>query len=104
MIPFGMRSDFDIGTPTGVYIVDSVKLANEQAPEGCSFYLDEPDIAERVIGGRYCIDLYGWVVPNERKPEFERIWKRFDDDGLNDFKYVIVSFDEVNGKPVARFR
>lgn len=101
--PFGIRSTFHIGTPDGDYIVDSVKLANEQAPEGFSFYLDEPDIAERIIGGRYCIDLYGWLVPASKKSEFESIWTKFDDDSLDEFKYVTVSFDEVDGKPVARF-
>lgn len=83
--------------------MDSVKLANEQAPEGYSFYFDEPDIPAKIIAGRYCIDMFGWLVPNDRRPEFEPIWKRREDNKLDDFKPVIVSFDEVNGKPVARF-
>lgn len=103
MTPFGIRSERDIGPFDGEYVVDSVKLANEQAPEGYSFYFDEPDIPAKIIAGRYCIDMFGWLVPNDRRPEFEPIWKRREDNKLDDFKPVIVSFDEVNGKPVAKF-
>lgn len=38
MTPFGIRSGNDIGPLDGEYIVDSVRLANEQAPEGFRFY------------------------------------------------------------------
>lgn len=103
MTPFGIRSERDIGPIDGEYVVDSVKLANEQAPEGYSFYFDEPDMPDRIIGGRYCIGMFGWLVPRPEASEFERIWKRRDDDNLESYDYCHVSFDETNGKPVARF-
>ncbi|MGN0076316.1 MAG: hypothetical protein ACI38Z_05005 [Parafannyhessea sp.] len=102
MTPFGIRSEREIGPFDGEFIIDSVKLANEQAPNGYSFYFEEPDMPEQIIDGKHCVDMFGWLVPNDRKSEFEPIWKRRGDN-LDDFKSVIVSFDEVNGKPVARF-
>ena len=103
MTPFGIRSGNDIGPLDGEYIVDSMRLANEQAPEGVRFYFDEADMADCVIDGQHCVDMFGWLVPESRASEFEPLWKARLDDELDAGRYTIVSFDEVNGKPVATF-
>ena len=47
--------------------------------------------------------MFGWLVPESRASEFEPLWKARLDDELDAGRYTIVSFDEVNGKPVATF-
>lgn len=101
--PFGIRSERDIGPYDGEYVVDSVKLANEQAPDGYSFYFDEPDMPEQTIDNKHCIKMFGWLVPKSEAQAFESIWKRRDDDHLDKYDYGVVSFSAVNGKPVAAY-
>ena len=71
---FGIRYANDLTDKFSEFIVDSVDLLNAQlAPHGMSFFFDTVDVDQRVIGGKHCEDMLGWVVPNDLVSEFEPI-------------------------------
>lgn len=99
---FGIRYASDLTGEYSEYVVDSVDLLNAQlAPHGMSFFFDSCDFRQQVINGKHCWDMYGWVVPNDRAAEFERIWLANDDERLDDYDYVCASWKDRGGEPHA---
>lgn len=97
---FGIRYESDLTHRYSEYIVDSVDLLNAQlAPHEMGFYLDSVDCRHRMIGGKHCWDMYGWVVPNGAVNDFEPIWLAGDDEKLENYDYVCASWDDRNGLP-----
>ena len=102
MAPFGIRFESDATGPDGPFIVDSVELLNEQlAPEGKRFFFDTADLGQRMICGRHCWDMFGWVVPEEEIDRFMPDWLAWRDDKLHDFSYVTIDWTEKDGRPYA---
>ena len=97
---FGIRYESDLTHRYSEYIVDSVDLLNAQlAPHEMGFYFDSVDRRHRMIGGKHCWDMYGWVVPNGAVNDFEPIWLAGDDEKLENYDYVCASWDDRNGLP-----
>ena len=65
-----------------------------------AFLFDTIDVAQRVLNGRKCWDMYGWIVPLEKLPEVEPLWLA-DNDELIDGFYTFVDFEEGVDAPVA---
>lgn len=99
---FGIRYTNDLTEEFSEFIVDSVDLLNAQlARHGLSFFFDTIDVDQRVIGGRYCEDMFGWVIPNGLVVEFEPIWLADEDEKLGGYDYVCASWEDRGGKPYA---
>lgn len=102
MAHFGIRYANDLTDEFSEYIVDSVDLLNAQlAPHGMSFFFDTVDVDQRIIGGKHCEDMFGWVVPNDLVSEFELIWLVGEDEKLESYDYVCASWEDREGKPYA---
>ena len=70
---FGIRYTNDLTDEFSEFIVDSVDLLNAQlARYGLSFFFDTIDADQRVIGGRYCEDMFGWVIQTAWLPNSSR--------------------------------
>ena len=71
---FGIRNGEQNNPIFGDYIVESVNLLNKRFnPQGKYFYFDEGDVAQQVIGGHKVYDMYGWVVDEADRAEFEQL-------------------------------
>ena len=102
MTIFGIRYEGDATGPDGPFVVDSVELLNEQlAPEGKRFFFDTADLGQRMICGRHCWDMFGWVVPEEDLDRFMPDWLARRDEDLEEFDYVSVDWVEDGGRPKA---
>lgn len=66
-----------------------------------SFFFDTVDVDQRVIGGKYCEDMFGWVVPNERIAEFEPICLAGEDEKLGSYDYLCANWEDRDGRPYA---
>ena len=98
----GIRYENDLHGEWSVYVIDSVDLLNAQlAPHNMGFFFDTIDVHQQVIGGKYCRDMFGWVVPNERIAEFEPIWLGGEDEKLGGYDYVCASWEDRDGRPYA---
>lgn len=111
MTEFGIRYKADLTGEWSDYVVDSVRLLNEQLePEGRRFYFDQADVAQKSIGGFNVWDMYGWAVLPEEVDEFEPLWLASADRGpgeggstpMDGFCDVTVTWEERDGKPFAR--
>lgn len=100
---FGIRYANDLTDIFSEFIVDSVDLLNAQlAPRGMSFFFDTVDVDQRIIDGKHCEDMFGWVVANERIAEFEPIWLASEDEKLDEkYDYVCASWEDRDGRPYA---
>lgn len=97
---FGIRHTADIEADDADWLIDSVSLANaEAAKTGEVFLFDTIDVAQRVLNGHKCWDMYGWVVPLEKLPEIEPLWLADDDASIGGY-YVSVGFEEGAHAPV----
>lgn len=93
------------------YIVDSVNLLNERLNPGERFFcFVEIDVAQQVIGGHKVWDMYGWVIEDSQRAEFEPLWLANVDhhaapDGstlLDKFCDVTVIWEDRGGVPYAK--
>ena len=99
---FGIRYANDLSDEFSEFIIDSVDLLNAQlALHGLSFFFDSIDVDQRVIGGKYCENMFGWVIPNGLVAEFEPIWLAGEDEKLGGYDYVCASWEDRGGKPYA---
>lgn len=100
MAHFGIRYANDLTDKFSEFIVDSVDLLNAQlAPHGMSFFFDTVDVDQRVIGGKHCEDMFGWVVPNDLVSEFEPVWLAGEDEKLECYNsYVCASWEDRDGE------
>ena len=57
------------------------------------------DVAQRILNGHKCWDMYGWVVPIGKLPEVEPLWLAGDDEPI-DASYTFVGFEEGVDAPV----
>lgn len=97
---FGIRHAADTEANDADWLIDSVNLINAEATKtGEVFLFDTIDVAQRVLNGHKCWDMYGWVAPLEKLPEVEPLWLA-DDDALIDGYYVFVGFEEGVDTPV----
>ena len=56
---FGIRYANDLSDEFSEFIIDSVDLLNAQlALHGLSFFFDSIDVDQRVIGGKYCENMF----------------------------------------------
>lgn len=108
---FGIRREADTVGGWSDYVVDSVNLLNEHLnPRGKYFYFDEIDVAQQIIGGYKVWDMYGWVIDESERGEFEPLWLAEADrhaapDGLtplDKFRDVTVIWEDRDGTPHAR--
>ena len=99
----GIRYENDLHGEWSVYVIDSVDLINAQlAPQRMGFFFDSCDFRQQIINGKYCWDMYGWVVPNERIAEFEPIWLASEDEKLDEkYDYVCANWEDRDGRPYA---
>ncbi len=111
MTVFGIRHESDETGPWAEYIVGSVNLLNERLnPRGKYFYFDEIDVATLDIGGYKVWDMYGWVIDEAQRSQFEPMWLAYMDrnaaqDGstpLDEFCDVTVKWEDRAGVPHAR--
>lgn len=102
MTKFGIRHTADLEGRWADYVIDSVAIANDFAPDGMSFYFDTVDVAQQVIDGKHCWDMYGWLVSDKEKDSFEDLWLNDVDDEITQ-KYVLVTFENHGGTPAAVF-
>ncbi len=102
---FGIRYVNDLTGEYSEYVTDSVDLLNLQlVPHGMSFFFDTIDVRQRVIGGKHCWDMFGWIVPNGLAPDFEPTWLAGEDGKLESYNsYVCASWEDRGGKPYAVF-
>ena len=97
---FGIRHTADLDGEWADWLVDSVGLINaEAAKTGEAFLFDTVDVAQRILSGHKCWDMFGWVVPIEKLPEVEPLWLADDDGPIGDY-YTFVGFDEGLDAPV----
>ena len=97
---FGIRHTADLEAEDSDWLVDSVGLVNaEAAKTGEAFLFDTVDVAQRVLNGHKCWNMYGWVVPLEKLPEVEPLWLADDDEPIGDY-YTFVVFEEGVDAPV----
>lgn len=97
---FGIRHTADLEAGDSDWLIDSIGLINaEAAKTGEAFLFDTVDVAQRVLNGHKCWDMYGWVVPLEKLPEVEPLWLADDDEPIDDY-YTFVCFSEGTGIPV----
>lgn len=108
---FGIRREADKVGEWSDYVGDSVNLLNEHlSPRGKYFYFDEIDVAQQIIGGYKVWDMYGWVIDESERGEFESLWLAEADrhaapDGstpLDKFRDVTVIWEDSDGVPHAR--
>ena len=71
------------------------KVQNHAVEMDCVFFLDSCEGNDRVVDGMFLADLSGWLVPNEKAEEFEKIWKNFDED--DDWIEFFVFVNSVDG-------
>lgn len=111
MTEFGIRHEADATGEWSDFVIDSVRLLNEQlAPEGLSFYFDEVNVAQKIIDDHKVWDMYGWAVSGDEAAEFERLWLADADESsaadgttpMDKFCDVSVSWGERDGRPYAR--
>lgn len=108
---FGIRYESDTVDEWSDYIVGAVNLLNEHLnPRGKYFYFDEIDAAASDIGDHKVYDMYGWVIDESERGEFEPLWLAEVDrhsapDGstpLDRFRDVTVIWEDRDGTPHAR--
>lgn len=100
MTHFGIRYANDLTDEFSEYVVDSVDLLNAQlAPLDMSFFFDTVDVDQRVIGGKHCEDMFGWVVPNDLVSEFKSIWLAGEDEKLESYdSYLCANWENRDGR------
>ncbi len=97
---FGIRHTADLEGEWADWLIDSVDLINAEASKtGEAFLFDTIDVAQRILNGRKCWDMYGWIVPFEKLPEVEPLWLA-DDDCAIDVYYTFVTFEEGVDAPM----
>ena len=110
MSVFGIRREADTTGPWSDYIVGAVNLLNEHLnPREKYFYFDEIDAYASDIGGHKVYDMYGWVIDESERGEFEPLWLAEIDrhsapDGstpLDRFRDVTVIWEDRGGTPHA---
>lgn len=105
MMISGVRQEVDPDLMFAPYLADSMELANAEAEKmGKRFFFDEMDVAMRAIGGKNCMDMFGWLVDESDVEDFELAWMDGHDDRLDRFDHGIVEFKEgAGGKPEVIF-
>ena len=97
---FGIRRTADLEANDSDWLIDSVCLINNEAAKtGEAFLFDTVDVAQRVINGHKCWDMYGWVVPLEKLPDVMPKWLADNDEAIDDY-YTFVGFSEGTDLPV----
>lgn len=97
---FGIRHTADLEAEDSDWLVDSVDLINaEAAKTGEAFLFDTVDVAQRILNGRKCWDMYGWIVPLEKLSEVEPLWLADNDEPIEAY-YTFVGFEEGVDVPV----
>lgn len=97
---FGIRHTADLEGEWADWLIDSVGLINaEAAKTGEAFLFDTIDVAQRVLNGHKCWDMYGWVVPLEKLPEVEPLWLADDDESIDEY-YTFAGFFEGVDAPI----
>lgn len=99
---FGIRHTADLEGEWADWLIDSVGLINaETAKTGKAFLFDTIDVAQRMLNGHKCWDMYGWVVPVDMLAEIEPLWLADKDDEIDsrfDY-YAFVGFAEGKTTP-----
>ena len=71
----GIRFQSDAEGEGSDFLLSSLEMvADFLEPNGERFFFDTSDGFEDEIGGRKCVDLFGWIVPDDKSDEFEREW------------------------------
>lgn len=85
-------------TPESDNFIRFMELIQKEAEEmGKVFFLDCEDGNDRVVDGMEVCDLCGWLLPNSKADEFEKIWKNNgEDDAWIEF-YGFVTWKEEEG-------
>ncbi len=97
---FGIRHTADLEAGDSDWLIDSVGLVNEEAAKtGEAFLFDTVDVAQRILNGHKCWDMFGWIVPIDRLPEVEPLWAAGADEAIDQY-YAFAGFDEGLGTPV----
>lgn len=104
MTVFGVKLKENLDGPWGPYVIDSVGLCNQYlAEQGKRFYFAEVDVEQKIIDGKHCCDMFGWVVTDGHAGEFEPLWLADDYEKMEPFDFVSVEWHEQDGRPVPVF-
>lgn len=99
---FGIRHTADLDGEWGEWLTDSVALINDEVAKGGeAFLFDTVDVAQGVLNGRKCWDMYGWLVSLRELPSVEPLWLA-DKDGDIAAPYVLAEFAEGEASPLVR--
>lgn len=75
----GIRFQSDAEGEGSDFLLSSLEMvADFLEPNEERFFFDTSDGFEEEIGGKKCVDMFGWIVPFDKSDEFEKEWAESD--------------------------